>query len=92
MPNDNPLAGLSLIGSRVCLDFVNTVDEHTPSRAFDLLHAYFAPMRWYVQDGRTPTGADGGTLVGHLPRPRFSVDALEPEVEAALLPLAGVSR
>lgn len=63
--------------------------EHTPSRAYELLHAYFAPMHWYVQDGRTPAGADGGTLVGHLPRPRFVVDA-EPEAEAALLPLAGL--
>jgi hypothetical protein len=45
-----------------------------------------------VQDGRTPAEADGGPLVGHLPRPRFSADARETEIEAALLPLAGVSQ
>ena len=46
--------------------------EHAPSRAFELLRGYFAPLRWYVQDGRTPPSADPGAVVGHLPRPRFA--------------------
>lgn len=43
------------------------------SIASALLHAYFGALRWYVQDGRTPA-ADGGSAVGHLPRPQVSFD------------------
>ena len=37
-----------------------------------LLRAWFAPLAWYVADGRTPPSADPGAVVGHLPRPRFA--------------------
>ena len=53
--------------------------------AMDLLRAYFGPMRWYVQDGRSPAG--DVTETGHLPRPRFHADDRE-EADSALPTLA----
>lgn len=58
----------------------------TPHRALDLLRAYFGPLVWYVEDGRTPVAADS-IEVGHLPRPRFQLDPA-PCLDDALLPLA----
>lgn len=40
-----------------------------------LLRAWFAPLAWYVADGRTPPSADPGAVIGHLPRPRLGFDA-----------------
>ena len=39
-----------------------------------LLRAWFAPLAWYVADGRTPPSADPGGVVGHLPRPRLALE------------------
>lgn len=50
MPNDNPLAGLSLVGGRVCLDFVNTVDEHVAFRD-EQLRAYPDLVWWGLHAG-----------------------------------------
>lgn len=60
---------------------------HGPSSsaASRLLHAYFAPLRWYVAEGRTPV-ADEGAATGHLPRPRLSFHERDP-ADAALAPL-----
>lgn len=63
-----------------------------PARAFTLLHAYLRRLSWYVEDGRTPA-ADDGAAVGHLPRPRFTLDDAADAADAALAPLAmGVGR
>lgn len=61
----------------------DTEPEHHHA-AMELLRAYFGPMRWYVQEGRSPAG--DVTETGHLPRPRFQAEDLEPADSA--LPLA----
>lgn len=73
-------------------DQIDAQDPRTPApaahhnAAMDLLRAYFSPMRWYVQDGRTPAG--DVTETGHLPRPRFHTESAEELIDPALLPLA----
>lgn len=39
-----------------------------------LLRAWFAPLVWYVAEGRTPPSADPGAVTGHLPRPRLGFE------------------
>ena len=46
------------------------------------LRAWFAPLAWYVADGRTPPSADPGAVVGHLPRVRIGFAAAERTADA----------
>lgn len=50
MITENPLAGLNLIGGRLSLEFVNTVDTHDP-RIDDKLTAYADLVWWALRVG-----------------------------------------
>lgn len=50
MTRENPLAGLNLIGGRLCLEFVNTVDTHDP-RLDEKLVAYPDLVWWALRVG-----------------------------------------
>lgn len=67
---------------------VSVLRPQAPSLLVRLLRAWFAPLAWYVADGRTPPSADPGAVVGHLPRIRLTTGARETAMDAALLPLA----
>jgi hypothetical protein len=49
------------------------------------LRAWFAPLAWYVADGRTPPSADPGAVVGHLPRTGLGFAAPERAADALAL-------
>jgi hypothetical protein len=51
------------------------------------LRAWFAPLAWYVAEGRTPPSADAGAVVGHLPRVRLGIQAMERTADAPVLAL-----
>jgi predicted RNA-binding Zn ribbon-like protein len=78
MTRDNPLAGLNVIGGRVCLDFVNTVDTHD-TYVDEKLKAYPDLVWWALRidlldefaaarAGEHAEGADVGVLNGALSR------------------------
>ena len=64
----NPFADVSLVGGRLCLDFVNTVDEYT-HRGEDRLRAY-ADLVWW--------GLHAGALDAAAAEPLFALAASEP--------------
>jgi predicted RNA-binding Zn ribbon-like protein len=74
MTHENPLAGLSLIGGRLCLDFVNTVDEYGTHQE-DKLGAY-ADLAWW--------GLHAGALAEADAAPLFALAAAEPARAAAV--------
>lgn len=77
--------GVGYVGTGIEPHGTGAPNAH-PSRALELLRAYFSPLRWYVTDGRSPAG--DVTETGHLPRPRFHAEPAESATDAALLPLA----
>lgn len=71
----NPLAGLTLVGGRLCLDFVNTVDAYEPFLG-DRLDSY-ADLVWWVLRVAALGEAEAATL--------FAAADAEPDRAAEVL-------
>jgi predicted RNA-binding Zn ribbon-like protein len=75
MMPENPLAGLNVIGGRLCLDFVNTVDTHD-TYIDDKLLAYDHLVWWALRIGLLDE--DGA-------RPLFAAAEADPAAAAGVL-------
>lgn len=49
MQTPNPYAAKSLVGGRLCLDFVNTIGQHAPEPLDEWLHAYDDLVWWSLK-------------------------------------------
>jgi predicted RNA-binding Zn ribbon-like protein len=65
MPEINPqLQTLRLVGGRLCLDFVNTVDSHLKPQPKEYLHSYADLVAWSLRLGALEEGA-AAQLIAH---------------------------